>query len=292
MAHQLIAELMSLEPLLCAITLAVMAWRRLIGDYRWVAALVTVRLCSDMLLMLVIFGRVITSPYKTYFFVYWGSYAIEAGLSFMVILTVYKLAMEPLPGLQALGMIMFRWAAAISATIAVTMGFGPHLTGSVFIVRVVSQLQEIQSVLTLCMLVFVCFAIRPMGLSYRSRAFGISAALALLATSDLATAAWLPHAPQMNAALSAFSGFAVCGTLLIWSVYFALPEPARRMILLPTTSPFFVWNQISLALGDTPGYVAVGEVSPELFAPAELEMMRRASVRMAKVEEFQETLAS
>jgi hypothetical protein len=35
-----------------------------------------------------------------------------------------------------------------------------------------------------------------------------------------------------------------------------------------------------MALGDEPGYVAVGSVSPELFAPAELEVMRRASAKM------------
>jgi hypothetical protein len=35
-----------------------------------------------------------------------------------------------------------------------------------------------------------------------------------------------------------------------------------------------------MALGDDPGFVAVGGIPPELFAPAELEVMRRASVKM------------
>jgi hypothetical protein len=52
------------------------------------------------------------------------------------------------------------------------------------------------------------------------------------------------------------------------------------MIILPTTSPFLRWNQISLALGDDPGFVALGEVTPEMFAPAEVEVMRRASMKM------------
>jgi hypothetical protein len=52
------------------------------------------------------------------------------------------------------------------------------------------------------------------------------------------------------------------------------------MIVLPTTSPFLRWNQISMALGDDPGFVAVGGVPPELFAPAELEVMHRASLKM------------
>jgi len=68
--------------------------------------------------------------------------------------------------------------------------------------------------------------------------------------------------------------------LALWTTYFALPEPQRRIIVLPTTSPFLRWNQISQALGDSPGFVAVGGVPSELFAPAELEVMSRASRRM------------
>ena len=46
--------------------------------------------------------------------------------------------------------------------------------------------------------------------------------------------------------------------------------------------PFLRWNQISLVLGDDPGFVAIGGIPPELFAPAELEIMRRASLKMAE----------
>ena len=34
------------------------------------------------------------------------------------------------------------------------------------------------------------------------------------------------------------------------------------------------------ALGDEPGYVAIGGISPDIFAPAELEIMKRASAMM------------
>ena len=76
------------------------------------------------------------------------------------------------------------------------------------------------------------------------------------------------------------NGAAVCLALGIWTAYFALPEPKRRMIVLPTTSPFLRWNQISQVLGDEPGFVALGEVIPEMFAPAEMEIMLRASSKM------------
>ena len=53
------------------------------------------------------------------------------------------------------------------------------------------------------------------------------------------------------------------------------------MIVLPTTSPFLRWNQISAVLGDAPGFVVVSEVTSDLFAPAEIEVMRRASLKIS-----------
>jgi hypothetical protein len=91
----------------------------------------------------------------------------------------------------------------------------------------------------------------------------------------------------MHTAYSMINGLVFCVIVSTWTAYFALPEPKRRIIVLPTTSPFLRWNQISQALGDNPGFVAIGGVPPELFAPAELEVMRRASVKVnAPVAQF------
>jgi hypothetical protein len=94
------------------------------------------------------------------------------------------------------------------------------------------------------------------------------------------TAAWLVHSPNLYSFSSTLDGIAVALTFSTWAIYFALPEPARHMIMVPTTSPFFHWNEISKALGDAPGFVAVGPVTLDNFAPAELEIMRRASDKM------------
>ncbi len=219
--------------------------------------------------------------YKLYFYVYWGSYALESILSLLVIYSVFRLAMAPLQGLQTLGILVFRWVGAVSLAIAIGVAVAPHASGLKFMVAMVTQLQQTSSILTLCLLLFVCFAIRPMGLSYRSRIFGVSFGLGFMATTSLVVSAWLAHNSSMYSTISAINGIAVVFTLMIWSAYFAFPEPKRRIIMLPTTSPFLRWNQISQVLGDDPGYVAVGGFPPELFAPAEVEIMRRASVKMS-----------
>jgi hypothetical protein len=156
----------------------------------------------------------------------------------------------------------------------------------------ITQLQQTSSILTLCLLLFVCFAIRPMGLSFRSRIFGISLGLGVLATFNLVNSAWLAHYANMYSTISLINGLAIGLILLVWSAYFAFPEPKRRIITLPTTSPFLRWNQISMALGDDPGYVAIGGIPPELFAPAEIEVMRRASAKMTPALETQSAMHS
>jgi hypothetical protein len=199
----------------------------------------------------------------------------------MIVYGVFKLAMAPLKGLQTLGMLVFKWAAGISVAVALGSAFGgPNMNGTAYLIAAISQLQRTQSILTLCLLLFVAFAIRPMGLSYGSRIFGVGLGLGVMSTNDLVQSAWMAFHPWMATTYSVINGAVFCLILATWIAYLALPEPRRRIIVLPTTSPFLRWNQISQALGDDPGFVAVGGVPPEVFAPAELEVMRRASAKM------------
>jgi hypothetical protein len=285
MSQDLFVGILSyLEPLFCAVVLLSMVRSGATRKFIFLTSLLSVKFVSGLVCMTLLAfsskGIERHLAYQLYFYVYWLSYALEAILSLLVIYSIFKLAMEPLKGLQTLGMLVFRWVAAISIAVALGVAFTPHLSGLKFMVAMVTQLQQTSSILTLCLLLFVCFAIRPMGLSYRSRIFGISFGLGLMATFDLIKTAWMSNSSQMYSSFNIINGVVMCLALCIWSAYFAFPEPKRRLIVLPTTSPFLRWNQISLALGDEPGYVAVGGIPPELFAPAELEVMRRASAKM------------
>ena len=274
------------ECLLCLLTLVVLSARRQLRQYVFFAVFLAIRFSADVLMGIMLMRTLHRTPaavlaiYKIYFFVYWISYSLEAALLLFVIYGIYKLAMAPLRGLQALGMLIFRWIGAISAAVSLGLAFGPNITSRDFLIRTVTQLQQTSSILTLCLLLFVCFAIRPMGLSYRSRVFGVSLGLGLLAATNLVASAWLVNNKNMYSPLSITVSIAVCASFAIWTIYLLAPEPKRRMIVLPTTSPFLRWNQISLALGDEPGFVAVGGVPPEMFADAEIEIMTRASRKM------------
>jgi len=285
MTNSVILNLLTyLEPLLCGTVLFMLLRSRAAKKFIFLAGLLTVKILSSAICVPLIYfcarGIERHIAYQVYFYVYWISYALEAILSLLVIYSIFRLAMAPLKGLQTLGMLVFRWVAAISVAVAIGVAVSPHASGTKFMVQMITQLQQTSSILTLCLLLFVCFAIRPMGLSYRSRIFGVSFGLGLMATISLVDSAWLAHYRDMASTFSIVNGVAVCLMLCVWSLYFAFPEPKRRFVVLPTTSPFLRWNQISMALGDDPGYVAIGGIPPELFAPAEIEVMRRASDKM------------
>ena len=157
------------------------------------------------------------AAYQLYFYVYWPSFAVESVLALIVVYSIFKLAMAPLKGLQALGMLVFKWAAGISVAVALGSAFSPGLNGTDLLVNAISQLQRTQSILTLCLLLFVCFAIRPMGLSYSSRIFGVSLGLGMMATNDLVQSAWLTFRPQMGTTYDVINGAVGCVILATWT---------------------------------------------------------------------------
>ena len=279
----ILGTLGSLEVVLCIAALCLIVLRRQWADYWALGMFLAVRLTSSTICIGLndFASRIgVRTAYNAYFVVYWASSAVESVVALLIVYGLFRLAMAPLKGLQTLGMLVFKWAAGISLVVALGNAFAPHLKGTDLLIAAISQLQRTQSILTLCLLLFVCFAVRPMGLSYSSRIFGVSLGLGVVATNDLVQSAWLALNPTMETAYNTINGVVICVILATWTAYFALPEPKRRIIVLPTTSPFLRWNQISQALGDAPGFVAVGGVPPELFAPAELEVMRRASLKM------------
>jgi len=281
----LISALSYLEVLICSLALFALLARKQWRDFASLGCFLAVRITSDVLMTALHSGAVRHRlgnghAYDLYFYTYWTSFALESVLALLIVYGIFRLAMAPLKGLQTLGMLVFKWAAGISVAVALGSAFSPATTGTKYVVAAILQLQRTQSILTLCLLLFVTFAIRPMGLSYRSRIFGVSLGLGMMATSDLVQTAWLAFHPSTDSMHNVVNGVVICFILSTWTAYFALPEPKRRMIVLPTTSPFLRWNQISEALGDDPGYVAIAGVPPEIFAPAEIEVMRRASMKM------------
>lgn len=262
----------------CVFAIVLIGYKRAARTFAPLVCLLAIRGVTAAITVGILFyrrelGLEVHRAYAVYFYSYWISAAVQVLLQFLVIYSVYRLLMKPLEGLQEMGKVVFRWITAVSLLLSLVLALGPHAQSSFYMATLLGQVQEGESVLTVCLLVFVTFATKPLGLSFRSRAFGVLLGLGFSATAGLVLAAWLTtnEARSVYAPVYAWgSSFSVL-TLVTWMTYFAIPEPERKMILLPTTSPYLHWNQISEALGDDPGMVAVGGVAPAMFASAELE---------------------
>ena len=287
--YSIFADLIITVGILC-----LMARKRLMREFPTLVAFLAVCGVEDIVSIPILFfrrdlGISKVLAYEIYFYSHWVISFVEYALLLVVIYSVFRKAMKPLEGLHRAGKIIFRWVAGVSFALSVVLALGPHTAGSYTMATLSSQVQQGISVLILCLLLFVCFSTRYLGLTYRSHIFGISLGLGIFATVSLIESAWtVAGAPTVYSPVFVFSTLGSCVALATWGTYFALPQPERKMILLPTTSPFFLWNRISEALGDEPGFVAIAGFKPEMLAPAEMTAFTAGSKRARERELEQE----
>ena len=286
---KLLLEYADIATLLCNIAILLLMVRRsILIKYSTVAAYLFAVVISESVTIPMMFFRkyVGVSRDHAYFTMMYSnlfSFVVTTILIIAIIYSVFNAAMSPFKGLQRIGAIVFRWVTGVSALLAAVIAFGPHIfsTGTASTAEFTAVLERVQegvNVLTLCLLLFVCLSIRPLGLTYRSRIFGVSLGLGIISTAQLIEAAWFPTtgAHSVYSPIYLVSTTAYLAAFAVWGMYFAMPEPERKMILLPTTSPFFHWNRISEALGDAPGNVAVG-FNASMISPIETMVMTAMS---------------
>lgn len=268
-------------------TLVFMARKSLLGKFYALTAFLVVMGASDGVDIATLYFRKQLGiskllDYNIFAMSTWICSGLEYCLMLLIIYGVFRQAMKPLEGLHRAGKIVFRWVAGVSIALVFGMSLGQHTTGVSYVASVTGQIQQGVSILTLCLLIFVCLSTRYLGLTYRSHIFGASLGLGIFATGTLVQTAWFSNggAQSPYSPVYLFSAFGALATLLTWGTYFALPEPKRQMILLPTTSPYFLWNSISEALGDEPGFVAIAGFTPDMLAPAEMTMLTESSKRL------------
>ena len=221
--------------------------------------------------------------YSTYYFTYWIAFAVEAICAIILTYTILHGAMAPLQGLQKLVKIVYFWAASISLLVALNVAFTPMTPMNDLLQLTVVEYQRATAIITVSLAIFVCIAIRPLGLSLRSRVFGTSLGLVIVAITNAFEANYLLQRRPLFGMHSLIQILFSCLAEIIWIYYFAVKEPKPKFVLLSTTSPFHRWNQIAEQFGQSPGFVAIGGIPPEAFANAEIEVFHRASAKMKEI---------
>ena len=194
--------------------------------------------------------------YNAYFFTYWPCFLVEAVLVLRVLHEMFRHAMRSVPGVQHMGRSVFFWAVAVSAVLACASGTTAHASGVALLVAAAQMIARSQSVLALCLLAFLAFASNKLGVSFRSRIFGVIFGFGLMAVGNLVNAAIGTDIALTSTVQFAFEAVTLA-SIAIWCVYFLRPEPARRMVAVPVTSPLMRWNDVAQALGNPAGQVAI-----------------------------------
>ncbi|HEY4355682.1 MAG TPA: hypothetical protein VGN16_08050 [Acidobacteriaceae bacterium] len=284
MTTKLMLRDVNIVDLVMAVVFVCVLWRkRKVSDFRFFTAYLASWIPASLVSIPLLFFRKYTgldlnAAWKTYWGTYYAFFIVQVALQTLATYEIYRLAMRPLPGLQRIGQVIFRWVAGVSFGLSVLFAISPHGSDDYWGI-LIEQIHQGTSALSLCLLLFVCLAIRPLGLTFRSHIFGVSLGLGITSITTLIEAAWVPSATghKLYSPVYLIASFASLIALMVWLTYFALPEPERRMVLLPTTSNYFTWNNISEALGDEPGYVAVAGFTPDMLSAAEIEELSRST---------------
>src|ERR1700722_3267661 len=272
MTSEALSILYAAEPLLMVVAMVALLRSREHRRFPALFAYVTVRLTSSVILHLLMQAhRFITvsekAVYSCYFYTYWCSYVAGAIVVFLVIQEMFQSSMDPFPGLKWLGTISFRWVACISFVATSAALLTPGGKGNRFVLAIVAQAMRCESIFILSLLLFLMIAAGKLGLSYRSRVFGISFGFGIMAASDLVVSAAFLHLGHnmLTSTISVITTGASLLTLTVWSVYFLQPEPARQVLALNSSSPLARWNEVVTAIGSNGDRTAIAVPANDFF---------------------------
>jgi|HubBroStandDraft_1064217.scaffolds.fasta_scaffold04536_2 hypothetical protein len=263
MSSQLAMTLLSSAEFLLSAVLGFMFWRKgLQRRFPSMGAYLALRVASSPVLSLLLMGHLFSSQQiqtlclDAYFFVYWAVYLVSAALLFFICMEVFRSALSSLPGLMKFGIVIFRWAAVVSLVVTFSSVSFWH-RGILSIPDIAMGLMRSVSLLELCLLAFLCLSMNALRLSVRDVAFGIALGFGLMAANDFVVVSLIAGNAGLTAPLQFVYQSVVLVGLGTWVAYAALPEMARRPVVMPVNSTIYRWNEIASALGHPDTQVAV-----------------------------------
>jgi hypothetical protein len=264
MSSQLAMSLMSTVEFLLSALLGFMFWKKglqrrfpAMGSYLALRVISTPIL--SVLLMAELDANISEQMRRTagqaYFFVFWAAYIVSAVLLFFICMEVFRSALSALPGLMKFGIVIFRWAAVVS--LVVTFSSVSFRRGILSIPDIALGLMRSVSLLELCLLAFLCLSINALRLSVRDLSFGIALGFGLMSANDFIVVSLMSAKTGLTTPLQFVYQSIVLVALGIWVAYAALPELARRPVVMAANSTIYRWNEIASALGHPATQVAV-----------------------------------
>jgi hypothetical protein len=102
-------------------------------------------------------------------------------------------------------------------------------------------------------------------LSIRDVAFGIALGFGMLSANDFIVISLISRYASLNAPLQFVYESVILCSLGVWVTYCALPEPARKPMVVAANSTIYRWNEIASALGHPTTQVAAPQAANSFF---------------------------
>jgi hypothetical protein len=202
--------------------------------------------------------------FPVYFFGYWAVYLASAVIVFFICMEIFRSSLSGFPGLLKFGLVIFRWAVLASVIVTLsTLSFAHR--GFLIISDLADGLMRSVSVLELCLLAFLCLSMNALRISIRDVAFGFALGLGMMSATDFVVVSLISHNTSLAAPLQMVYEALILFTVGLWVVYCALPEPARKPMMMPANSTIYRWNEIATALGHTGTQVALQQPANSFF---------------------------
>jgi hypothetical protein len=202
--------------------------------------------------------------FACYFFVYWAVFIASAVILYFVCMEVFRSALAAFSGLMRFGIVIFRWAILVSVIVTFSSFSFAH-KGLMLIPDIAFGLMRSVSILELCLLGFLCLSMNALRLSARDLAFGIAVGFGLMSANDFIHSLVNSTHISLTAPWQFVYEAMILVTIATWTTYCALPEPARRPVVMPANSTIYRWNEIASALGHTGTQVAVQQPANGFF---------------------------
>jgi hypothetical protein len=122
-------------------------------------------------------------------------------------------------------------------------------------------------------------------LSPRDMAFGVALGFGVMSANDFILASLISWNSSLTAPLQFVYEAVVLGTIGIWLAYAALPEPARRPVVVAANSTIYRWNEIASALGHKGTNVAVPATANSFFLTDVEKVVEKVLTRNLKESE-------
>jgi hypothetical protein len=199
-----------------------------------------------------------------HFFAYWAVYIASAVLVFLICIEIFRAALSPFPGLIKFGIIVFRWTVVVSLIVSFSAG-GFHHHWALLLAGVSFVLMRSVSILELSLLIFLCLSKKSLRLTIRDIPFGMALGFGLMSVNDFVFSILSSAHTPLSGPLQLTYHALILTSLGVWLVYYALPEPVRKPLMMPVNSAIYRWNEIASALGHTGTQVAVQQPANSFF---------------------------